>query len=426
MLASLKNNIREKFQLYKKVHGLEIVINDEGQYILHHVTLQKDRSVINVAAHGTSHSFESLPEQLSSDCLLNITLSGRGILHKKIEGVMPEKDTALIQQVLPNARPDDFYVQTREAYQGYYVSLIRKNVLDSLFTQLNQLGYFIGSVQLGGAGLRVLPGLFENIDNRQNPLHIGSHQLSFSDEGILDQYVYKKSENEERFQLGEEALTACYVLPYLMALQTFLPEGFTETLDYAAARACKKEYKEKQYFKPLLYGSAGLVLLILMVNFILFSHYEQQQNELGSKSGYYSRMAGKLDSLKTTVRKKETFLKNAGWLAPSRLSFYADRIARSVPSSIQLTALNINPMDEAAMKEERRYVFSPGNIYIKGTCHNAIYVNRWMKKLNQFSWLSQVSLRDYSHDFRGDKGKFYIETSLKVYSSQTKKQANDE
>jgi hypothetical protein len=120
-------------------------------------------------------------------------------------------------------------------------------------------------------------------------------------------------------------------------------------------------------------------------------------------------MFNEMEKLSKEVKEKEAFLSGAGWLQSSSACYYADRIAATVPPSVKLTELSINPLDEKKSKEEKKQLFSTGSILIKGDCSRPTELNEWLDQIKLIDKINKARLVNYFYDNKENKGSFSIE-----------------
>src|SRR5450631_348618 len=196
MLSTLKNII----QKLNKVVGIELVLLTDDTITFHAVTLKLEKNKIVKEKELTEiHSWEDLTRKVSAGDPIALTLNGKGILHKKIIGHVSGK--GLFESALPNANPNDFYLQSDQQENFTSVSIIRKEVLDGIVKKFEEHNFKVLSVMAGPGSLQfLLPYL--NIDKR-SVLRSSLYNFRFDDDHrltdietipISEQNDFKKTE----------------------------------------------------------------------------------------------------------------------------------------------------------------------------------------------------------------------------------------
>jgi len=79
----------------------------------------------------------------------------------------------------------------------------------------------------------------------------------------------------------------------------------------------------------------------------------------------------------------------------------------TVPSNIQLTALNFNPLKKAVRKK-KEIAFDGGVLMIEGVSMKSIYYHKWARELKKINWVKKIELVAYEVN-REKVGEFIIE-----------------
>src|SRR3546814_17368441 len=84
---------------------------------------------------------------IGRDVPVAISINGKGIIHR----MLPEDgvDENGLKTVLPNAKAEDFYVQQTEWEGATWLSVARREVVDKIVEQVEQLGVAVVCVALG-------------------------------------------------------------------------------------------------------------------------------------------------------------------------------------------------------------------------------------------------------------------------------------
>lgn len=400
--------IRDKISKIKKAAGLEIILLPDQKYSVNFVELVLEKKVIRIGKKQQlkETSLESLKQFLEKDTAVYINLSGRGILHKKLTEFSDDQNS-LIQSVLPNAKAQDFYIQQIVSDKTNLVSVVRKETVDPLIKTINEMGFHAIGFSLGGTSIGSVLSLL-SLGNASSFSWAG-HSIECNPEGEITSYKIREDKDEKKYlQLDSEKLEEEYLIAYAGAFNILLNLApvvpFIDTIQHQ-----KEEFNQKLFFTKAGWAVLGFFMTVLLINFVLYSSYSSQNNELAQKESKYSSMFSEIEKLEKEVKEKEKFLSEAGWLQSSSMTYYADRIAATVPGSVKLTELSINPMDERKSKEEKKELFKTGIIHIKGECTRPTELNEWLDKIKSIDRISKARLVHYSFDDKENKGNFSIE-----------------
>lgn len=399
--------IKNKLYNYSEVAGLYLVWTSAGQMDLHLVLLEKVKNSIQFKQIETFvEDFESLKNVLSTEIPLVLILDGKGILHKKITQI-PAEVEAIPKAVLPNANPDDFCFQVIDNEEFSWVSLGRKEAVNAILNQLKNLGFSV--VQLG-FGVFSAQHLLPLLEEQKATLNLGYSQISFSENKIQD-----LQKNTEVFPttlfLADDPLPNLVLPAAGAAFQQILniPHQIynTELTEKAA-----EDFRYQHWFK--LFGWTLLIgiFAILLINFIAFSGLDAKIKNQEIELAYHRQQLQKLDTLKNQYEEKAGFFNQNQLLENSKISFYADEIAASMPSGIQLLDLDIFPSKATQQqRREKLFLFDKKIIYIKGTSRRSPILNEWIKVLEAMDWVEKVKVLPYS-EAKGGVGTFELELEL--------------
>ena len=144
---------------------------------------------------------------------------------------------------------------------------------------------------------------------------------------------------------------------------------------------------------------------------MFYSRYDKKINTLRFSYNQNKELIKKLDTLKSELKLKEQYFINSGFLDASKLSYYADRIAYTVPKEIVLTQLNINPL-EGKIKNNKPISFQNRKILILGTVTQSIILNNWVKQLKDTDWIKNVKIIHYNQESVEIPAEFELQIDL--------------
>jgi len=146
-----------------------------------------------------------------------------------------------------------------------------------------------------------------------------------------------------------------------------------------------------------------------LVNYFMFSSYQESNASLETELFAQEILVQQRDTLKAQyMRKSEVF----GNGEQSNLSFYADRLASSLPSSIELVELAIYPQVKTSYYDEREQPnYQTGKIVVEGQCFGIVYYNNWKRALKELDWVESLHHISYQ-DIDEDTGAFTLEITV--------------
>lgn len=388
---------------HKTVTGVEVTLLPDGGLSFNCTQLSFRKKLIVVDARlAEAQSLGELHAVFDKNIPVCLSLNGRGILHRKITETGNDVRKSVLS-VLPDAKADDFFFQEHHSGTSIFVSLIRKKLLHEVLEIFRNDGWSVISLILGPFSVGKLLPL---IDLPARSLKLGAHNIKCED-NLITEYSYEKNNyGRELIKVDSELLEVNFLVAYASALQ--LLAGHTTELHVEEVDAAKNEVIHKRIFRSVAIGVLVFFLLALVVNFFLFMTYTGQHDRLSGSRMMYGDFNARLDSLSKKISQYQTFLQEAGWMQPSRISYYSDCIAESVPHTISLRELSVNPVQETSTRAEKKLVFDYGRITISGLCDRPTDLNPWIQEIRSMEWVNSAEIQNYSYDNKTRKGTFII------------------
>ena len=401
----------------KQVIALTVTLLSEGQFRLAGCLLRKQADTITVEQHWPELTDIQALRTLSTDANLPVVLvlEGRGILHKEfaVSVALPTSDADVLTSVLPGSTAADFYLQRTTGANQHYITLIRQDTVKSLLIAFREYNYYVIAVEAGPFSLQSLVPFLEpkwqeitaRVGHYLVTLHAGRVAQFASiplGEGTLEQY-----------KIGEQELTS-QTLPAYAAGVRMLMGNENSLLAAELVGGERSEWQQKLLFRQRGIGLLGLFLGILLINFLFFSHLSSENQALTASTTSSRQELKTLAALRQKLQQQQQFLQLAGWLTPTNQSIYADQLAATVPSGLQLTLLELNPSDEAATRQQQEAVFIQNTIIVKGKCREAQTLNNWLQTLSHLPWIKQIQHQNFTYDYGVGVGTFSFTIQLPV------------
>lgn len=392
----------------QEIVGAEVRWNDSGAISIHWVRVKVQKGDLTIIKEG---KFEGefttweLPTELQIPWA--VWVEGKGILTKKVEVDPDQEPEILIQKALPNAKMEDFYFQSAIGKQGTWITLVRKEIINQWISQWETKGIKIISLH---AGPSPMVAWAEAQAFTQGDLVLGSFVGRWNSQ-LLDQWYATPSATEGFGTSITDKNANQNNAAFAVCLNFFLDSD--AGLAVPTVENQRDEARNKFVFEKLGWIVLGTFLGILLVNFGVYSWLASQKQELEMRQSLFSGQIEKVKALQQSVTEKESFLKQTGWMDAPKLSFYADRIASTLPKGIALTQLVLHPVDVQLQDGQKDIHIEAHTIQIKGESNQPSILNDWVLTLKYFDWVSQVKIVDYTLDSDRYKGIFSIEIQVK-------------
>lgn len=400
----------------KTAAGLEIFILPDGSHEISVAVLKKEKSSLLTAVQKSGiKSIEEAAAIMDVKIPLILVLNGKGIIHKKVNISEQDSPATLLNKVLPNASLQDFCVQqTPLSTSESFVSVIRTSVLNELLNELNaqRLKAFVACF-LGPFTVNNLLGIIDQsgIDNEM--LSTGRLQLQIREQQITEVIAAGESVTAVPVKVGDDKIPAQELIAFAAAMSYFV-SGSEGILNSDAIGLLKEDYTQQRKFEFRGWAFLISVFTLLLINYFVFNNYWTKSSSMNATLSMNESAVQRCEQLKKEVADKKEFLEQNGLLENSRTSYYADRIAESLPASIQLTEMNIHPLKKKAADDVTDNLFFENKrIAVSGKCQRSTGLNDWIKELKQKNWIADVVLVNYNQDNKTEAGLFFIDIKLK-------------
>ena len=386
-----------------KSYGIEAILLNEGNILYRICELEKVNDVIKINWLKDVSLADDIKPLIKKDFPVTLVVSGKGMLFKSVGDIK----NPTIQQFFPGINISDFYsaiVPYRNTSLGY---LIRKKSVDEIVERIFNLGLNVISVTVGtGVAISTFNAIEDSILLSKVIIHntefiFGSDSNTNEEASILNE-----------ISIGDEKLPVAYLLAYSAAISYYL--GYEDN----SVTNSRITENSRQFKTNTLITRYSLIFLSLVLGVILIStganyYYSQELNELSLTVPAYANNEMR-DSLIAQINSKKRFLVEGDWLASSQSSFYADRIAASIPQGVKLIALNIFPKANLLSEgDEDALNFNNDELVIKGMARDELVLKNWIENLRSNKWISSISVNNYQWNSKTNEGEFEVKIGLK-------------
>jgi hypothetical protein len=328
-----------------------------------------------------------------------IVVNGKGVLHRKIGVENTSKN--LIDNILPNANPHEFFQSVTEWNAFTSISIIRKELLEKIVLEFQKKGCTLLSVSIGVADIQYLAPF---LTFEAQPVLYTTHFLvHFNDQNQPVEIENSVSpvghaQGRTEYNIGDQYIKSPILLAFgaamgLLASDPEVPPSFPNG-ELVKAR---EEYNYSRFYSVALWTLLATLFGILLINFFIYNHYFSKNKELQDSRLISSGQEEKIKKLEAAILVKENFLSRSGWNTQSRLSYFADRIAGLVPAGALLTNMKIFPVNTGYISEEAPLTFKKDTIQLSGSCDDPTELNQFANNLRNIQDFKTVSIKNYAY-----------------------------
>lgn len=394
------------------IAGVEVSFNKDGMATYCFTIAKKTSKSAEVSYKSELYdSFEELANHLDKNTPIVLSIGGKGIIDKKVQIESYDSDKSILNQVLPNADHNSLYYQIYNGKDYSFISIIRKDMLVELIEQFKAAGYFTIDVIIGPFQTGQLLPLLDNELITNNSIFVGKHHYQFEEDQLIDcTSQANDSMMVHNVQLSGESFKDFQIPSFIAAVTYLIGES---KKDLSEAIKVKEEYFHKVLFKLGAISSISILIIVMTAGLFFDLENKSKYAVLTQKMSKHEAQIIQIGQLKKELHEKRELLLYLGLIENSKGSFYSDRIASTMPKEISLKKMTLNPLLNNKDEFAKTLSFSEKTIEISGTTARSVTLNNWIKKLNKFDWIDNITIVDYGQDTKNEVGKFSLKVTLK-------------
>lgn len=388
-----------------KVAGLSIQLANEGQ-LISLCAVEAGGNQLDITKKLTDlTALSQLKEYLPAKTVISLNLSGKGVLQRRIDKT-ELIDAGVFSNILPNAKPEDFYIQNFISGEYSFVSVIRKSEADRWIGQLKDLSY---QPLLLSLGVFPVEQIMPQLNIYETETVIAGQQIERNEKGEWLDTQPTGNEPQYTFKLGAEKIDQRLLIPYAAAFQLVM----VNQLDAVAADAGDlHQMLQSRLAEQKLKVQGGLVLaaifLLLLANFTFLSWLNSSNAALSEQVGKFAETSSNEQEIADRIKEKEALLHTLGWDGGMNKSILIDQVATLLPPEVRLREIAINPVDIAGSRLQKAAVFYDRKMVIAGNSGKIIPVNEWIARIKTRPWVKSIRLEDFSYNNELNTGQFTI------------------
>ena len=388
--------------LGKQYIGIEhFSLNNEEMISVLLVEKKKDELVI---IKKDKVSFvETLPEKWDSTLPFFLVVNTNQVIQKEIAATDPV-DEKLLYQAFPNTNWEEFYFEIWRMKNKSIISISRKNYVKGLLSNYSKQGVCIAGISLGVCSVAELINYSEI-----NEFHTNHQIVSWAEE--IQTIVTSEINLDIAYNINGLTVRNTHVLAFAGILRLLL-NGTANTGNLIdCSNQLYEDYNQKSFFSKGLRVMVGTLLVILLFNFLTFSHYyklaqETSENLIISKSSFEE-----VGKRKQRINSKEQKVKNVVAGASSKSSLVINEITKRIPSSILLTGLIYHPL-EKKIKDGELIQLEDNVLTVAGETVDNDAFTKWIEALERLENISEIVITHFGKNDMNET-EFSIKLKLK-------------
>ena len=382
----------------KESIGISIFLGPDGQSSFHLSYLKKTNDEIEILLNESFQSWDTLLEFLQDykAIPMAIQLQGRGVLIKEIPKTEEITDKSLVD-VFPNFTNEDYLFTYFKGFSKGWLNLIRKELYTDILEKFNSRYCRVFQVFLGPF---VSENILESMNGYSGLYKFAGHEISIeTDSGLWESYKYNP-QTSRKFLLKiqgtemKENYIISYALAFSLLLQPYLEDYGVEDPNLEGELY---EYRQKLKFRVNSIACLSILLFLLVINTLLFTHYSSKFEWIDSKSKEITLSRGELEELNMKSKLNDSLLREMGWNSGIRKSWLINQLMSSLKDrdGLQIQRVEINPVLERRLSSKQNEKINPYLIKISGSSLSLDQLEDWTRVLRNLPWVDQVEINRF-------------------------------
>ncbi|GGB73358.1 general secretion pathway protein [Flavobacterium suaedae] len=380
-----------------KFIGIELFsIDNKERYA--YLEVQRKKNSLEGNQQELYNSLDELKNQASKSPAV-IAINNQHVLQKEIAG-SDSNDKKLLHKAFPNIKLEDFYYEISRLGTVSLIAICRKNYVDEQIEKLSK-SFKITAVSLGVCTVVTIADFLKD-----ETITTNTHTINF---GGIEGVLVSEVAGSNTYSINGLDIKSQWLLPFAAVLAGILSTGATSGSITDINTTLFETFKQKSFFDKTLKFGVGLVLGLLLVNFLLFSHYFKKANEIETTLSMNKVDIERIGKLREQIKDKEQKLESFAVNTSSKSSLLINNIASLVPPSILLSELTYHPV-EKRIKDDEQIQLQDSIIVISGQILSNEDFTDWVSKTESLEGIKNITITSFGKE--DNKTQFSLKAAL--------------
>ncbi|MEM7086267.1 MAG: hypothetical protein AAF489_08805 [Bacteroidota bacterium] len=356
-----------------------------GKDQLFGITSEKKKEEYAKLDYLQAESIGDMAKRLKKNQHLQLIVNTDQVLVKKVDaGLSLDKAVA---KAFPSVSTANFYFELLDTGEVAYVAVCKKEYINGILETFRMAKLYVVAFRLGfGSLVNLMPVLkTEMVATSKHYFSLTRGQL------FLDQ---PSDTFQSSYQIDEFQVQKQFILPLASLLNYDVKQDEKQHNFGSVNRSLNTQYSEINFFRKTLITSTGILLVLLLTNFLFFSSYFSKHESLKVEASQLENKAHLYQANFEKVRLKERRVENIFSAGNSKSSLYLNRLVSSKPESVLFIEFQYQPLLKR-IKTDKKIEYTEGQIIIGGESGDKELFSKWMEDLEQNEWISEVTILSY-------------------------------
>lgn len=381
MLETLKRNI-----IYGTTYMAVEHLGSNTDAEIHCVTVQLKKGELEIRDSETLNNIEDFKQFANTPKHIHLVINNDQVLTRTIVS-SSSNILSLVNEAFQGITLDDFYYDAIQLENQSLISICRKSYIDELIGLYDAIGIKVTSWSLGITPM----AFYEGILSGDFALPAQDRSLLYVD-GLLTSIDDPLETASNSYTIEGDEVPAKYLNALGAIFGLFRSNDRVKSNSDEAIAIEKDNFKQHRLYALGLPLAVGILLVIFLANFFMYNHYFTKVEELeaiGNTNLVQRDLLLRKDSL---VDKKQRLFEDVIASSSSSSSYFLDKVAQQMPTSILLDRLVYHPL-EKKMKPNKPLQVATNTIEIAGATRETNDLSIWIKHIENLDFVKNVSIK---------------------------------
>lgn len=313
-------------------------------------------------------------------------------------------DEKLLHKAFPNTNWNDFYFEIWRFKTKSVIAISRKIYLNQLLSHYKNQKITVAGISLGVCSVGEIIGYTD-----QNQLSTNHQTISKNEENnVISSGLEKESIS---YTINELQIENRQLLAFSGILRLITNVTANTGSIIAYSEELQDNYNQRSFFSKVMKIGIGLVLVILVFNFLFFTHYYKLAQETSETLLVNKSSLEDVNKIKQRIIVKEEKFKSSAGNNSSQSSLLINEIANKVPSTILLAELIYNPL-EKKIKPDENIIVTENSMTVKGTTLSNNDLTQWIETIEKIKGIKEIVITHFGKN-EANETEFSIKITLK-------------
>nr|WP_315202922.1 hypothetical protein [uncultured Flavobacterium sp.] len=371
--------------LGKQYIGIErFSLNSEEKMAV--LLVEKKKGELTIIKKDKISYSETLPEKWDKKLPFFLIVNTNQVIQKEVDGI-DSSDEKLLHKAFPNTNWDEFYFEIWRLKTKSLAAISRKKYVEELLSNYSKQGISVAGISLGICSISEIMNYSE-----EKQLSTNHQTVTWKEEGPI--VKLNTATLKSNFNINGLTVQNSHLLTFAGILRLILNSTANTGNLINLSNQLYEDYNQNSFFSKGIKLMIGILLTILLINFLTFSHYFRLAEETSESLLLSKSSLEEVVKTKQRIQAKEQKVKNVAAMTSSQSSFVINEITKNIPHSILLTELVYHPL-EKKIKAEEPILAQEKTITLSGTTISNTAFTHWVEEMEQLKWMNQVVITHF-------------------------------